>query len=531
MRKAGALFLLTAALACAQPVFEIRGTVTEPATNHALEGVDVTVLPGNGLPVPEDQMYRLKTDSNGSFRVVLAKAGQYVTRVRKNGYTRSGLRGISTDQAGAILSDEKPAAEFHFVLERAGEISGRVIDDETEAPLANLKIGLAPYVSENGQLRARGGIVTTNAEGGFRSDVIAGEYLIATVPQVSGKDHLLTRFSAEDVKSTDMDYRRTYFPGGPLVQTALPLPVPSGASANAGIIRIRKQPLYRVHVLLDSASCPSGAQLQLLDTIIELAATTSHGPIPCAPFLLTHVAPGAYELQLTAGAAGVAVRYTVAEQNLELPVALTRGATLPGMIVPAEGATDIPLSDFHISFSPITSIPSADVQPHAVDDRGRFEFSNIRPGLRRKVRVDGLGTEFYIRQVRYRGVAAPGEIIEFDGTGSLEIEIDRSPAALTGTVMNRDKAVANADVVFLRWPAAPEDDRDAVRHITADGEGRFRINGIVPGEYRIFAVTAEDRDASERPFAWQRLLTRAEKITLGRGASRDVTLQPDDPAR
>ena len=541
MVRIGVAFLLTAALSCAQQSFEIRGTVIEPDTNHLLADVDITVLPGNGILAPGVEATKLTTDSQGAFRFVPPKPGQYVVRANKAGYTRVAVtlgRGFPSDQSSATITAEKPTAELHFMLQRAGELTGRVIDDATEAPLANFRVGINTYSSTNGHPSARGGTATTDANGRFRIDTPAGDYLIEIRPQVTGKDHVLAQFTEEDPKATDLDYRGTFFPGGGDVETALPVPVPSGGSADVGTIRVSKQPLSRVYVKLDAASCPPGESLSVSEAIVRYPASETGSPlsIPCGPFLLTHMTPGTYEIQLRAGKPGensvaAVVRYTLTGGNLELPLALSPGYSIAGRVVPAEGAGDLPFTSFKVSFGPVsTSIAASEVQPHPVDAEGRFGFSNIQFG-RKKVQVAGLSTQYYIKQVRYSDVAAPGNIFDFTGAGDLTIEIGRSPAALSGSVTKGDKTVPGADVVFLRWPAEPEDDRDAIRHIAADSDGKFQLSGIVPGEYRIFAVPGEGRAQAEQPLAWQRLLGRAEKITLARGDSQNVVLEVGDPSR
>lgn len=309
------------AFAYAQPKFELRGTVTDPNTSQPLQGVEVTMLQGNGLVSPGTKTEQVITDSQGMFCFQPSEPGQYVVRIRKDGYTQVGWIPSST-QGTAMLSESKPSAVFALFLERPAGISGRVVDDETEKPVGNLKVGINGYRSTNGRVSARGSWATTNGDGGFQYSVAAGNYLIEIQQYMNGENHILTTFTEEDIRATDTGYRSQFFPGRAGADSGLPIPVTSGGSANVGTIRIRKQPLYE-----------------------------------------------------------------------------------------------------------------------------------------------------------------------------------------------------------------PDDDRDAVRHIAADVDGKFQITGIVPGEYRLFAVAAKDRAQAEQPAPWQRLVSRAEKLALARGASRDLVIQVSDPAR
>lgn len=524
------------AFAYAQPKFELRGTVTDPNTNQPLQDVEISIIAGNGAIYPDTKIERATTDSQGTFRFVPPAVGQYILSARKDGYARVSRIENST-QGSAFLTAEKPSASFTFFLEQTAGVSGVIIDDETEKPIANLKVGVNTYRSVDGRVSARGAWVTTNGDGRFQYAAPAGNYLIEIQPYMSRGNRVLTKFTEEDIRATDLDYRSQFFPGGAGADSGLSFSVTSGSSASVGTIRIRKQPLFRVYVNLDKSSCPDGAEMSGADTILRFRSSEGRDfpSIPCGPFLLTHMNPGEYELSLSAGKDDAKVetslRYTVTEQNLELPLRLSHGNTLRGTIKRGDGVDESLLTTLKVSFAPIaSSVPMADVQPHDVDAKGRFEFVNVHP-KRRKVQVTGLGTEYFIQEVRYRGAAQPGSIFYYTGDGELEIEIGRSPASITGSVMNQDKPLPNADVVFMRWPNEPDDDRDAVRHIAADADGKFQIAGIVPGDYRLFAVAAKDRSQAEQPAPWQRLVSRAEKLALARGASQNLVIQVSDPSR
>lgn len=521
---------LAATLAWAQPKFEVRGTVTDPNTNQPLQGVDVTMQEGNGAIYPDTKFDRATTDSQGAFRFQPPKAAQYVVRVSKKGYKRT--VGIS-DQGSVVLTEEKPSAVFTFFLQQEGELSGVVIDDETGKPLSAFKLGIRSFGSTNGRISARGAATApTDADGKFRQGIPAGAYLVEIQSQKTAQNRVMTQFTAEDIAATDLGYRSKFFPGGAEADLTLSIPVTSGGSSNVGTIRARQQPLYRVYVNLDKTSCPPGSPFTVTENLLRFQSNEPRLPkLPCGPFLLTHVTPGDYDIELRAGNLAASARYTVTEQNMEVPLRLSDGTTMHGTLKRAEGAEDLPFGSLKISFAPIAGgIPMAETQGHDVDEKGRFEFPNLQ-SKRRKVQVAGLGSEYFIKEVRYRGTVQRGNIFYYTGEGELEIEIGRSPASIGGSVMNGDKPLPGADVVFMRWPAIPDDDRDAIRHISADADGRFQVAGIVPGEYRLFAVAAKDRSLAEQPAPWQRLVSRAEKLTLTRGASQNLTIQVSDPAR
>ena len=137
-----------ATLACAQTQFEIRGIVAEHETGKPLQAVEVMIREGYGpIPpeTPEVKIERTMTDSRGAFRFDLPKPGRYSILPRGDGYSRPA--GMAVE-----LSREKPSQEIRFYLQRAGELSGVVVEDETGRPLANFDVGINGYYTNDGRV-------------------------------------------------------------------------------------------------------------------------------------------------------------------------------------------------------------------------------------------------------------------------------------------------------------------------------------------------------------------------------------------
>jgi hypothetical protein len=62
----------------------------------------------------------------------------------------------------------------------------------------------------------------------------------------------------------------------------------------------------------------------------------------------------------------------------------------------------------------------------------------------------------------------------------------------------------------------------------ADEQGRFRIGGLAPGEYRVFALT-EDLRRRLGAEELSRVLNRTEKVIVERGSSQSVSLKIVEP--
>jgi hypothetical protein len=350
------------------------------------------------------------------------------------------------------------------------------------------------------------------------------------------KDQVMTTFTADDVRATDLDYRSVYLPGGPDYSTALPIPVISGGTADVGVLRLRKERLYRVHVTI-GGTCEPGQEIPLSATMHfgPRSWTNDLGSFACgSEILLRDMAPGEYLLVARVGKDAAtrvmtAVPFEVRESNMEIPLTLGRGVNLDGRIVAAEGAGKLPMDRLDLQMVG-ADIPNyaGEIGPYKPDAEGRFKVQNVMPG-HRELAMIGLNNEFYVKEIRQQGRPVAGTIVDGTADGSLEIVIDSNPASLSGSVRVGDRAVANATVILSAWPNARGIFGIATRRVVADEKGEFRVAGLVPGDYRVFAVAASDVPAATSLAKLPRLLTSAQAVKLARGGAETVTLRPVDP--
>jgi len=108
--------------------------------------------------------------------------------------------------------------------------------------------------------------------------------------------------------------------------------------------------------------------------------------------------------------------------------------------------------------------------------------------------------------------------------------LDDKAASVSGVVTAGDKPVEDAAIMVVKWPMPT--DVFSLFLISARGatdeQGRFRVLGLTPGEYRILAMP---REAIVRlgPEAMTPLLERAEKLTLEGGSAKNISLKIVEP--
>jgi len=533
-------------LAALAPGQEIRGVVLEPGTGHPIEGAEVTIskLPTRvsgqpALSTGSTDIGTITTDAQGVFRFEAPEFGEFSVSVRKEGYTSLGGPFRPTTQANVSLSAERPAREVRLTLGRQGEAGGRIVDADTGAPVASLRVSVeAIFYNQGLRMTFPRMADTTDPDGRFHAAGLApGEYVVAVQSFQAERDRFVDEISSTAIEKVDDGYEPGYFPGGPALENALPVRLGSGESVDFGVVPVRRVRYHRVHVTVSRQNCPPEAKVQIAPyTVNRLGATQSAASteVECgAEVLMRNFPPGSYMLsarttdvpqdqQVSAN-----VPLLITDSNLELEVTLSRGFPLEGRIALAAGVRGLTLEEFQVTMLAIGR--RGVFLRSAVDANGSFHFENLQPA-RLELAVGGLPSGAYLNELRYRGTAQPGRRFDFSGDGSLEVEIDTQPGIVNGTVADRDRPVEDADIVLVRWPLYPDDPFQGVTHATSDEDGSF-LSTLPPGEYRAFALAPETKDKLNEPGVLERLSARAERVTLSRGGSENLSLDVEDPSR
>jgi hypothetical protein len=522
---------------------EIRGTVVEGGTNVPIANAEITISILDGYRLKE--VTKAITDASGSFRVRMDKLHEYFVRAGKPGYTYDGknpMRHTPSNQAHVKLDKEHSSAEARFVLFRAGELTGHVVDAETGKPIANLRVYPITLLYAHGrpaQIAHKPAV--TDSEGQFvATGLQPGRYLVEMRPQALEKEQFLVKFSADDLKAVDSDYQRSYWPGGGGFDMALPVWVLPGDSSSVGTIKARKGPFYRIHLSIAADNCAPGEKVNINATMLWFIGSSGSGEGECGKdYLLRNFEPGPYSLYVLSGKTQedrkrIILPVEVTDKNLDLTIPLGRGVDIHGRIVVAEGARKPELENIKIRIIVTGDIQFADEWPPASpDSEGRFHFVN-RPIARVRISVLDLPANFDVKEIRYNGSVATDNIVALNGNApvqSLEVIVDDKPALIRGTVVDGDKTVGHAHVVLLKWPVSIEDVFLSAKRAEADDDGKFLFAGLAPGEYRILAVMAETADLLDEPHVLERLLSGAETVTLSASDAQNQTLRVTDPGR
>jgi hypothetical protein len=351
-----------------------------------------------------------------------------------------------------------------------------------------------------------------------------GDYVVTV--QHAGPT-ILPKFSEEDLKVVDDDFETSFSAGAPL-------PVIPGASLSVGTITARKMTYYRAHLSVQSGDCAPGQTWSFSAN----SQTAGFGfPVPCGKeFLVRNLAPGSYSFTLsTNGRSGEkrlwgVTPVKVADHNLEVSMTMSAGADISGRIVAADGTT-LPSGKTTILVTP--ELSGLGTTTLVSDPGGRFLIAGL-PGGRSRLSVSGMSRKFYVKEIRYNGLAVADDVITLiaGAPAELEIVIDDKAATISGSVAERDKVTDRIMVVAMKWPVPADATSlsallNLSNSVSTDDQGRFQIGGLAPGEYRVLALTGDTLIRNGDRLS--QLAGRGEKVTVERESSQNVSLKIVEP--
>jgi hypothetical protein len=258
-------------------------------------------------------------------------------------------------------------------------------------------------------------------------------------------------------------------------------------------------------------------------------------------FEFPNVAPGDYVLQAsrhrsagwTEGESSSQFVTVNGVDVTDLEIRTATGSTLDGHVTLEGGGTFRP-GQLNVSPVPVDS----DLSPMigggpaqaTVEEDLRFHLAGLTGP--RRVRVTRVPSGWTLQAILLNGVDILDTPLPFgrpdQSVTDLEVVLSRRVTAINGQVTARGRPAAASVLFFAADRQAWYPQSRFFARITSGTDGRFRADGLPPGEYLAVALDTvpgvRDGDQWQDPDYLETLVARSRRITLSEGGSLSLTL-------
>jgi protocatechuate 3,4-dioxygenase beta subunit len=508
MRVRSLAFFVLASLAMAQQapapekkLASVEGKIVDASTGEPVRKANLVLMQrptagGGAAMTGPPPSTAVSSDAEGKFSFTSVEPGRYGLSAEKAGYVRQQY-GTRTGQFGPgtqlVLEPGQKIASIEFRLMPQAVITGKVLDDDGE-PVPHTMVSVLrrmPLARQRMTMMA----MSTNDVGEFRiANLAPGRYMIRA--ERRGNMFGTATPASADTPNAEgtLGYVPTYFPGVTEEASASEIAVAAGQQLSGMDIALRKGRVFQVSGKVQGAPAGNRVQVSLQPHRTGRGGMSfgfGGGVKPDGSFTVAAVTPGSWDavvMNLESGRPQIVGRapVTVTNTNVE-NVVIQAGSLLEltGRVI-QEGDAKTSVTG-QVMLQPVQPLPIF-IQPARIQDDGTFKISGVSRDQFR-VEVMGLSGDLYVRSVRAGNVDVTTSGLDLSAADSVppvEIRVSAKGATVSGVVLDEGKPSPGAMVVALAQPFNP-DQRTAMKSAGTDQNGRFTLQGITPGEYRIYA--------------------------------------------
>lgn len=494
----------------------IEGRVVSATSGEALARASVYLRDSHGATP-----YATKADSAGRFAFSGVAPGAYLLVAEKPGYLSLDTGARLAPVAGAQLRVAPGQHRTDLVLKLPPQsvLVGRVVDEEGE-PIAYAAVSvLRRGYSEFGRRLLPVRQIQANELGEFRAAQLpAGRYFLLA--------------SARPAQRGAEGYASTFYPSATEEAAATAVDLAAGQELGGFEIRLRRTPLFRIRGRL-AGSVPSEGSGRVRVMLAPrgsgaLPASVWPGAVKQDSFEIANVPPGSYVVTVIGGERAGAVL-------ARLPVEVA-GGDVEGLVVPLAPPVELrgvvrveDAADAELSRVRIWLVPSADgpaMPPQATVQRdGSFRLPNVTRDTYR-VRVAGIPGDLYLKSVRLAGQEILGRPADLAVPGAtLEIVLAPGAGQIQGVVQEASgEAAFRCTVTLVPDPPAAERS-DLYKATSCNADGRFRLTGVAPGAYKLYAWEAIESGAERDPEFLRGYEGQGVPVRIAEDAAESVQLR------
>lgn len=548
-----------------------------PATGTAVIAGRVVAVDESATPVRRARVTVISStmevtraviaEDDGTFVVAGLPAGRYTVSASKPGWIRGSSGAVKPGRSGVAiaLAAAQRVNDVVVRMAKGGVVTGTVTD-ENGRPLPGVAVRLMQYRMQEGvrllSPMAPADSDLTDDRGEYRMFGLSpGEYAVAAIPPDTGSP------PTRSPSGGTVAYVPVYYPGTTGAADARTISVSSGGEIGGVNVRMQFVRTARIEgsIAGGDAIAPQDIQITLtpltpvpsfpgdsgpaaLSTSVRLIAS----PRPDRTFSYLGVAPGRYTLlaraverpPVTAGASyasvirGVTTMWAMAEiavdgsdvpgviLTLQPPMTVTGRVRLERTAAPA-GAPPIDLTRVRVSLSAAT--PRTDVLAMATapatnaKPNGEFTLSGVMPGRYRiNATMDGnFANGWWLKSSMHRErdtMDFPVEIQPGEHLTGIELTVTDVTQRVSGTLLDSSNLPAPSFTIVLfpadrAYWAVPR----RIRTAKPGQDGRYTINDIPFGDYRVAAVSDIEPGDQNDPAFLEQLVAASVAVTVRPG--------------
>jgi protocatechuate 3,4-dioxygenase beta subunit len=438
-----------------------------------------------------------------------------------------------------VVSDDRPIEGLTVPLPRAAVITGRVVNERGD-PLSGVMVSAIGMLSANRVRRPQTAlaqpIARTDDNGHFRIfGLPPGEYVLQGMqPRLTMVNQTGTAARAAPIALSE--YLPTYSPGTLLLSEAARIRVQGGDEAGPIEFAVSRREALTVRgTLVDSTGQPLGGVMVTVATVrsaVGMMSRTTQSSRADGSFAVGNVLPGENMLSAVkwgdSGQEYASVPLTIAGNIDGLVVQLRRAVTIRGRVA-FDGPAPAAFESLKLRAVPLLATQERGAITVPPEADGSFAIDNqVGPLLLRAIGLPG----WHVKSVSYGGRDITDVPTEFTSSGpSVEVLLTRNSATLTGIVRTAQGAGTDAAVlIFGRDPSQWDGRFTTTRLGHADGQGRYRLDGLRAGQYLAIALSAEDVYLDDPlPNNFELLATLATPVAVNEGAAVTLDLKRITP--
>ncbi len=541
------------------PPGTVSGHIYNSATGEPLPKATVTLTPSRNRTLNSSNsptgIQVTRSGPDGSFTFATVAPGKYLADADHVGFLPQQYGQSDERSGGGEVISVDPGQSLNkvdFKLGPAGIISGNILDEDNE-PMQGVQVTAVKvrYTKNGAQQEISMRSVATDDRGSYRLfGLVPGFYCVRVQGGPIG--------SQSSGPSTGTAYQPTYYPGVGYVEDAQRIQVAPGVETPGISFSVGTQSTHTISgVVIDSTGGQSDTKRFVISASRGVNSAGEIGPgfpmgtgnhvsNPDGSFSISGLPSGDYTLSarsiqvVTQQGTGsfstisaesdvgyASVRVAGGDARVNIPV--SHPSSIRGRLIVEGTNQPPPVQGIRLSLqSQLGANPGGGNPSATIDPTGSFEFKSVGSGQYDFNIVGGQAT-LYLKQIACTGKDYTTQPIALESGLNLNdcvLTLGTDAGTLSGQVLDSGKPVGNLIVVAI--PESP--DLRALGRYTftgkSDAEGNFQIGGVIPGDYLLFAVAANDEQSYfARDFA-EKNIRDAERVAIHANETKTINPAP-----